>query len=242
MPVAPQRGDQPYARFGESAGGVPVGHGAYVVLFGIQAREPLLLVGAVEVRAGLFGTVENTIGEPIEGATVTLLRSDTQTGTYTVVPNGSTIMSPDNRTNPDLTDANGGYRWDVAPGWYKVRAEKAGCTAPGSSATFVESPPKQVAVGLPPVTDLVLVLYCGEEIPPGPEPPSNVDVQIRQTTSWNSDTGGGYCAEIIATNHSSAPVVWAANVTLPGNIYTAWNFNRQSLVRTVTTSRASNGT
>jgi hypothetical protein len=176
------------------------------------------------------GTVENTLGEAIPGATVTLLRSDTQNGTYTVVPNGSTIMSPDNRTNPDLTDANGGYRWDVQPGWYKVRAEKSGCTAPGSSATFVESPPKQVAVGLPPITDLVLILYCGETGPgPGPEPPSNVDVVINQTTSWESDTGGGYCAEIIATNNSGSPVVWATNVTLPGNIYSAWNFNRQLL-------------
>ena len=46
------------------------------------------------------GHVFNTLGAPIENATVILFRSDTEAGTYTQVPNGDAIMSPSNRTSP----------------------------------------------------------------------------------------------------------------------------------------------
>jgi len=68
-------------------------------------------------------------------------------------------MSPANRTNPDLTDANGHFGWDVIAGLYKVRAEKAGCVAPSNPAQpYVESAVIEVP---PPVTDLDLRLDCG---------------------------------------------------------------------------------
>lgn len=69
-------------------------------------------------------------------------------------------MAPANRTNPDLTDVNGHFGWDVIAGFYKVRAEKAGCTDPNNSqVTFVET---QVYEIPPPVTDIDLRLDCGE--------------------------------------------------------------------------------
>jgi len=108
------------------------------------------------------GTVLDENGDPIEGATVTLLRSDSSAGPFEAVPNGSEIMSPSNRTNPDLTDADGFFHWDVIAGFYKVRAEKAGCT---SAETAVLTIP-------PPALNLELRLNCsGGPPPPTPTPP-----------------------------------------------------------------------
>ncbi|MBX7268776.1 endo-1,4-beta-xylanase [Micromonospora sp. Llam7] len=58
---------------------------------------------------------------------------------------------------------------------------------------------------------------------------SNVDVTLARFTEWNSDSGGGYCATITATNNSDKPVEWTAIVDLDGDIYTAWNFEREHL-------------
>jgi pimeloyl-ACP methyl ester carboxylesterase len=86
------------------------------------------------------GLVETVEGVPITGATVTLLRSDAPSGPYVAVPDGSGTMSLVNRHNPDTTDAAGRFGWDVIPGFYKVRAEKAGCASPTDpSQHFVQS-------------------------------------------------------------------------------------------------------
>jgi hypothetical protein len=104
------------------------------------------------------GTVETTSGAPIAGATVTLYRSDTGApGSFVPVPNGSTLLSPDNRTNPDHTDAAGNFGWNVLAGFYYVHAEAPGCTP-------ADSPVSQVP---PPVTGIVLKLACST--PPRPE-------------------------------------------------------------------------
>ena len=89
-------------------------------------------------------------GQVIVGATVVLLRSDSPFGPFTQVPNGSVIMSPSNRTNPDTTDATGHFGWDVVAGYYKVRASAPGCTT-GETVVY-EIPP--------PVTDIDLALSC----------------------------------------------------------------------------------
>jgi hypothetical protein len=165
------------------------------------------------------GRVFNTAGQGIQGATVTLFRSDTQTGTFTQVPNGNTtIMSPRNRNNPSTTDKYGQYRWDVTGGWYKVRASKAGCTAPGTGASFVESPAKQVSSTLPPITNMDLVLFCGETTslpttvvvrPPGVRPISQ----------------GGYCADVYVTNNTQATIEWFGQFAIPAaeHINQSWN-------------------
>jgi hypothetical protein len=102
------------------------------------------------------GVVRDTFHLPLVGATVTLYRSDDAGGPFVVVPNGSAIMSPLNRTNPDLTAAGGQFGWDVIEGFYKVRAEKGGCAAPDGGG-FVET---TVLTIPPPVTNLELVLHC----------------------------------------------------------------------------------
>jgi len=109
------------------------------------------------------GVVKDTSGNPIADATVTLLYADNPDGPFTEVPNDSTMMSPSNRDNPDTTNANGEFGWDVVAGFYKVRAEKAGCFSPTDPAqTFVES---AVLTIPPPVTNLELILKCSS-LPP----------------------------------------------------------------------------
>jgi hypothetical protein len=106
------------------------------------------------------GVVKTTAGTPIAGATVTLFNSDSASGTFTQVANGSGIMSPANRNNPDITDATGHFGWDVIAGYYKVRAAKTGCVSPTNPAqAYVET---SVMTIPPPVTNLELVLNCGE--------------------------------------------------------------------------------
>ncbi|WP_460867828.1 carboxypeptidase regulatory-like domain-containing protein [Nocardioides pakistanensis] len=103
------------------------------------------------------GIVTDQYGRPIADATVTLLRSDTASGVYAPVTD-ETVMSPSNRTNPDTTDTNGYFRWDVIPGWYKVKVEKDGCdtlTSPGMSV-----PPERI--------DLLLKLTCPTVVAPAP--------------------------------------------------------------------------
>ncbi|MFD2765389.1 endo-1,4-beta-xylanase [Micromonospora eburnea] len=58
---------------------------------------------------------------------------------------------------------------------------------------------------------------------------SNVEVTLTTIARWNSDSGGGYCSTITATNTSAKPVAWTAVVDLEGDIYDAWNFQRERL-------------
>lgn len=107
------------------------------------------------------GVVKDIHGNPVKDATVTLSRSDSLAGPFNNVLNGSSIMSPTNRTNPDTTNVQGLFGWDVVAGYYKVRAEKQGCTAPGSNQSYVETDALTIP---PPVTDIQLVLDCGTPV------------------------------------------------------------------------------
>lgn len=95
------------------------------------------------------GTIRFVSGTAAAGAVVTLLRSDTPTGPFEVIPNGSVLMSPSNRTNPDVAKSDGHFGWDVVAGYYRVQATTAACTTESAVLTIP-----------PPVTDLALVLQC----------------------------------------------------------------------------------
>jgi Carboxypeptidase regulatory-like domain/Nidogen-like len=96
------------------------------------------------------GVVRDEAGRPVEGATVILSRSADPAGPFFPVPDGSAIMSPANRLNPDASRSDGRFGWDVVAGYYVVAASKAGCV---SAKTAVLTIP-------PPVTDLDLRLDC----------------------------------------------------------------------------------
>ena len=117
-----------------------------------------------EIEFGIYidpsGHVRDSTGAPVAGATIQLFRSASPAGPFVPVPDGSAVMSPSNRTNSDLTDADGHFGWDVVAGYYIVRASKDGCVSSANRAQpFAES---HVMTIPPPVTDLDIRLYCGE--------------------------------------------------------------------------------
>lgn len=97
------------------------------------------------------GTVNFVTGAAAPGAEVVLLRSVSESpeGPFEPVPDGSAVMSPQNRKNPDLVDGEGRYGWDVIAGFYQVRARLSGCTA---SSPVLTIPPA--------VTELAIPLEC----------------------------------------------------------------------------------
>ena len=126
------------------------------------------------------GAVVDQAGHPVAGATVTLERSDSETGPFEVVPDGSDLMSPANRANPTTTGETGAFGWDVVAGFYRVTAHKDGCTAPGGGDTVSTD-----VLPIPPeVTGLQLVLDC----PVQDQPPALV--VSPQTLEGN--TAGGF--------------------------------------------------
>ena len=149
-------------------------HGPAEVTIKIKPKPP---TGPEETTFPIYidpsGIVRTTTGAPLAGATVTLYRSESKAGPFEVVPDGSAAMSPMNRTNPGLSEADGHFGWDVIAGYYKVRAEKSGCHAPGApGVAFVET---GVLTIPPPVTDLDIRLDCtppasGEPPKTGPQP------------------------------------------------------------------------
>jgi len=110
------------------------------------------------------GTVQDTNGNPVAGATVTVLRSDTAAGPFVAVPSGNAEIEPP--TNPETSDSNGQFAWDVLSGYYEIQATKSGCANPGnSSQSIVSTGVLQVP---PPRLGLQLTLDCGPSSPPAP--------------------------------------------------------------------------
>ncbi len=127
---------------------------------------------------------------PLSGATVTLLSGSKRTGPFAAVPNGSTVMSPGNRTNPDTTNALGEFGWDTAPGFYEVEASEAGC---GTAVVGpFEVPPPQVG--------LKLVLHCTVRV---------------DTTSLPEATLGQPYSATLAASGTEMPFKWKKLKPLP---------------------------
>lgn len=144
------------------------------------------------------GTVLDRDGAPIGGATVTLLH---WTGdAWAVVPDGSEIMSPENRTNPWTTPATGEFRWDVVPGRYKLAISAPNCQD-------AEAGPWDIP---PPVVGLEIVLDCGDSVPPTVTAPANMDVGTDAGRSYATVDPG------TATGDDDNPGVTVAGVRSDG--------------------------
>ena len=158
------------------------------------------------------GFVKTTLGYPIDGAKVVLFQTETDDINSNLVqlPQGSTEMAEYNRNNPDYTDSQGHFGWDVKKDhWYQVVASHPGCVDPDDPSKF------EVATDLmhvlPEVTDLDIRLYC-------PLQRLQVNVAIRPD-SWPT----GYCADVYITNMDSVAVDWVAEFKTEGEIYTFWD-------------------
>ncbi|MGZ6909561.1 MAG: Ig-like domain-containing protein [Acidimicrobiia bacterium] len=144
---------------GDYVGSIPPSQGVVTVTLTVtcpNATQEATSFAAAYIDPS--GTVRTPKGVPVVGATVTLLASDNVAGPFVPVTNGSAVMSPANRSNPSLTGTDGSFGWDVVPGYYKVRASRAGCHDPNdASITSVDS---DVLTIPPAVTDLDLRLAC----------------------------------------------------------------------------------
>jgi choice-of-anchor C domain-containing protein len=108
------------------------------------------------------GTVLDSNGNPVNGATVTISRADTAAGPFTSETADSPDIDPN--VNPETTGTDGAFHWDVIAGWYEIRASASGCTDPAdSSQTAVTIGPYPVP---PPQLGLTITLACSNEPPP----------------------------------------------------------------------------
>jgi hypothetical protein len=142
------------------------------------------------------GTVTNSLGAPIAGATVTLLRADTQGGTFAPVLNGSSEMSPGNRRNPDTSGTDGTFGWDVVPGYYEVRASSTGCVSAADHSQAIAM--SAVFAVPPPQLNLKLALFCGESAPPV-QPPVPVAPPVPGPTPPVTPTAASVVAAVTAS-------------------------------------------
>jgi hypothetical protein len=125
------------------------------------------------------GWVLTTRGAPLEGAQVTLYRAESPLGPFEIVPDGSALMSPKNRNNPDYADDAGHFGWDTVAGFYVVRAEYPGCFSPvNPSQAYVET---DILAVPPEWVDLHLYLDCEGITPPELTLPAQVLAEASST-------------------------------------------------------------
>ena len=142
------------------------------------------------------GTVLDTDGNPVSGATVTLLRADTAAGPFTPLdPTGPGIQPA---VNPQTTGSDGVFHWDVFSGWYELQASAPGCTDPGdSSQSSATAGPYPVP---PPQVGLTITLACADEAPP-PTP------TVTGLTTGDGPTAGGTSVSVLGTGFTPSSTV-----------------------------------
>lgn len=142
------------------------------------------------------GTVLDTNGNPVTGATVTILRGDTAAGPFTALDPTKPGIEP--AVNPQTTGSDGVFDWDVYAGWYEIQATAPGCTDPGDStkptATIGPYPVP------PPQIGLTLTMSC----------PGNAGPPTPTVASLSTSTGpaaGGTTLTILGTGFTPASTV-----------------------------------
>ena len=111
------------------------------------------------------GAVVDTNGNPIPGATVTMLRGPTEDGPFAAVASSDPGIRPN--INPEVTGSDGAFHWDVFSGYYQLTASAPGCTAPGDPDSLTAT--SAVLAVPPPQVGLLLTLACPNQ-PPPPQP------------------------------------------------------------------------
>ena len=145
------------------------------------------------------GTVVDTSGNPISGATTTLLAQPSGGGAFTTVDPSSGSIEP--ATNPETTGSSGAFHWDALAGTYKVEASKSGCHAPGDATQpNVFTDPVTIP---PPAVGLLLTLDCGPSSPPVPT--------VSAVLPGGGPKGGGNIVDITGTGLIGASAVKFGN-------------------------------
>jgi alpha-tubulin suppressor-like RCC1 family protein len=142
------------------------------------------------------GTVVDTNGNPIAGATVTIMRADAQAGPFASVDPAQPGIEP--TVNPETTGADGAFHWDVRSGWYEVQAAAPACSAPGQPAQPTATiGPYPVP---PPQLGLAITLQCPDEAP-APRP------VVDSLSATSGPAAGGTTVRILGTGFTPASEV-----------------------------------
>ncbi len=141
------------------------------------------------------GTIQDTHGNPVAGATVTVLHSDTAAGPFVAVPSGSAEIEPS--TNPETSDSQGQFAWEVLAGYYQIQTTKSGCTSPGDSSQAIVS--TDILQVPPPQDGLQLTLDCG--------PSSSAVPTVSSTIPALGPTAGGTTVTLTGSGFSGATAV-----------------------------------
>ena len=127
-------------------------HGETTVTYAVDCPDPeddpvIEFPLLIDPSGNVF---DSETGDPIQGATVTLYYSPTGLpGSFVVVTGPSPVIVPPG--NPQTTDGNGHYGWDVEGGYYwKVHVEKDGYYPEDSPVVYVGDPVTNLHVYLDP--------------------------------------------------------------------------------------------
>jgi hypothetical protein len=145
------------------------------ILVGFEIYEGLKTLCGWRGKGGLWGfcnlyidpsgAVVDAMGNPISGATATLLEQPLAVDPFTPVPPLSGAIEP--AENPETTGTSGQFDWNALAGTYEVEASAPGCHAPGeeSQPDVFTSP----FVLPPPAVGLTLTLECAGGTAPTPK-------------------------------------------------------------------------
>ncbi len=151
------------------------------------------------------GTVVNTSGSPVDGATVTLLQQQVPpTGPFSAVDPASGDIEP--ATNPETTGSSGTFDWDALAGTYEAQAASSSCYAPGHPSDPDVTTPSFTLP--PPAVGLTLTLDC-----PGS---STTTPTVTGLSSSDGNSGGGEVVEIDGTGLTGASTVHFGNAAASG--------------------------
>ena len=158
------------------------------------------------------GTVLDTNGNPIAGATVSLLRADTAAGPFNPVSTTDPGIRPS--VNPQTTGADGVFHWDVVSGWYEIQASAPGCTDPrntNQSTTTIGPYPVP-----PPQVGLTITLACADE----PAVPTPAVTGLGATTG---PSAGGDTVAVFGSGFTPSSTVDFGTTPAPAVTYLSAN-------------------
>ena len=142
------------------------------------------------------GNVLDTNGNPISGATVTILRSDAWAGPFTALDPSDPGILP--AVNPETTGSEGTFDWDVYSGYYDIQATAADCTSaadPGDDTATIGPYPVP-----PPQLGLVVSMACANEAP-APQP------AVDSISTSGGPVAGGTPVTVLGTGFTPASTV-----------------------------------
>jgi hypothetical protein len=157
----------------------------------------------IDIYIDPSGVIVDRYGTPITGAIATLLRSDTSDGVFEAIPDGSDLLAPSTRTNPQVTAADGRFYWDAVLGWYRIQVEVPGAPAYLTPAYRVDPERTAMVLEIPGVPNPVQPV-------PTSEPAISGTLQTNQTLTldpglWEGDVTIDSVGWQIGANTVSGP-------------------------------------